>query len=228
MRELRRRQIRSILITACIFAVLAAAIGVLVSPGLLGLAGSHKDWLVHVAPDTLVQSSQHIVVARYEEEAVHEVPNTSLYPNSPTSFTDVYRRFEVLESLKGDFEPGDAVYVGWNAGYTITNSETGEPEFRAGEVPPISEDAHYALFVDWLWSRSRHPDDPKTRIWGTPQGLGVALVDARGRLSFQTTGYYRAALKDLGLKPVPGSGAPFELTTNDVRELMAVEHASPQ
>ena len=94
-----------------------------------------------MAPHTLVQSSQHIVVARYEDEAVHEIPNSSLSPSAPTSFTDVYRRFEVLESLKGDFEPGATVYVGWNAGYTITNPETGEPEFRPREVPPIPEDA---------------------------------------------------------------------------------------
>ena len=228
MRELRRRQIRSILITSCIFAVLAATIGVLVSAGLFWRANTHKGWLVHVAPDTLVQSSQHIIVARYEDEAVHEIPNSSLYPNAPTSFTDVYRRFEVLESLKGDFEPGATVYVGWNAGYTITNPETAEPEFRPREVLPIPEDADYALFLNWLWARSRHPDDPQTRIWGTPKGLGIALVDSRGRLSFQTNDYYRAALKDLGFEPVPGSGAPFELTTDGVKELLAAEYASPQ
>ena len=180
MRELRRRQIRSILITACIFAVLAAAIGVLVSAGLFWQAHTHKGWLVHVVPDTLVQSSQHIVVARYQEEVVHEVPNSSLYPDAPTSFTDVYRRFEVLESLKGDFETGDAVYVGWNSGYTITNSDTGEPEFRAGEVPPISENAHYALFLNWLWSRSRHPDDPQTRDLANSAGSGFCPDGRRG------------------------------------------------
>ena len=228
MRELRRRQIRSVLITLCIFAVLAAAIGILVSPELFGRAESHKDWLVHVAPGTLVESSQHIVVARYEKEAVHEIPNTSLSPNAPTSFTDIYRRFEVVESLKGDFQPGDTIYVGWAVGYTIVNEETGKPEFRSREVPAIFGDADYALFLNWLWSRSRHPDDPQTRIWGTPQGLGVALVDSRGRFSFQTTDYYRAALKDLGFEPVPGSGAPFELTAGGVRELMASENASPQ
>ena len=53
-------------------------------------------------------------------------------------------------------------------------------------------------------------------------------MDSRGRLSFQTTGHYRAALKDLGFKPVPGSGAPFELTTDGVRELLAAGYASPQ
>ena len=36
MHELRRRQIRSVLITSCIFAVLAATIGVLVSADCFG------------------------------------------------------------------------------------------------------------------------------------------------------------------------------------------------
>ena len=87
-------------------------IGILVNPGLFGLAVTHKDWFVHVAADTLVEYSEHIVVARYQDEALREIPNSSSYPDSPTSFTDVYRRFEVVESLKGDFEPGDTVYVG--------------------------------------------------------------------------------------------------------------------
>ena len=227
MREIRRRKIRSALVASFVLAVLAVVIGILVNPELIGLAGSSKDWFVHVAAETLVEYSEHIVVARYQDEAVHEIPNSSLYPDAPTSFTDVYRRFEVVESLKGDFEPGDNVYVGWAVGHTIVNKETGKPEFRSREVPPISEDADYALFLNPRWSRSRHPDDRATSVWQTPQGLNVALVDAQGRLSFQVNSYYRAALKDLGFKPVPGSGAPFELTTNDVRELVASDYVSP-
>ena len=52
-------------------------------------------------------------------------------------------------------------------------------------------------------------------------------MDAQGRLSLQVNSYSRAALNDLGFKPVTGSGAPFELTTNDVRELVAADYVSP-
>ena len=52
-------------------------------------------------------------------------------------------------------------------------------------------------------------------------------MDDRGRLSFQTDQYYRNALDDLGFEPVPGSGAPFELTTAGVRELVASHYVSP-
>ena len=227
MRAIRRRKIRSALVTLCFFVALAVVIGILVNPDLIGLAGSHKHWFVRVAPETLVEYSEHIVVARYQDEAVLETPNSSLYPDSPTSFTDVYRRFEVVESLKGTFQPGDTVYVGWDVGYTIINEETGKPEFISLEVPAVSESADYALFLSTRWSRSGYPDDRATSVWQTPQGLDVALVDAQGRLSFQVNSYYRAALKDLGLKPVPGSGAPFELTTSGVRELVASDYVSP-
>ena len=227
MHEIRRRKIRSGLITLGILMALGGLIGVLVNPEWVGLAGTHKDWFVHVAADTLVEYSEHIVVARYQDEAVREIPNSSPYPDSPTSFTDVYRRFEVIESLKGNFEPGHTVYVGWAVGHTIVNEETGQPEFRSREVPDVSEGADYALFLNPSWSRLRHPDDREINIWQTPRGLNVALVDAQGRLSFHVDGYYRAALKDLGFKPVPGSGAPFELTINDVRELVASDYVSP-
>ena len=69
--------------------------------------------------------------------------------------------------------------------------------------------------------------DRAISVWPTPRGLNVAAVDAQGRLSFQTDQYYRNALDDLGFKPVPGSGAPFELTINDVKELVASDYVSP-
>ena len=74
MREIRRRNIRSALVVWLALAVLAVVIGILVDPGLFGRAISHKDWFVHVAPETLVEYSEHIVVARYQDEGVHETP----------------------------------------------------------------------------------------------------------------------------------------------------------
>ena len=228
MRELRRRKIRSALVASFVLAVLAVVIGILVSPELFGRAGSHKDWFVHVAADTLVQYSEHIVIARHQDEAVHEIPNSSLYPDAPTSFTDVYRRFEVVESLKGGFEPGDTIYVGWDAGYTITSPETGAPVFQPLPVSTLPQDANYALFLNLRHSRSSHPDDLEARVWQTPSGLEVALVDDQSTLSFQTDRFYRNALDDLGFKPVPGSVAPFELTTHDVRKLVASDSGSAE
>ncbi len=221
MRELRILTIIATVIAFCVLAALALAIAMVISPGRVGVEGRHKDWFVHVTAESLVQYSEHIVVARYDDEAVHEIPDLSRDPTVVQSHRDVYRRFEVVESLKGDFQPGDSIYVGWNAGYTKVDRISGTEQFIPRVVRPLARGEIHGLFLNLQYSRSRHPDDPRARIWRTPQGLEVALVDAQGRFSFQTDQYYRNALKDMDLKPVPGSGAPFELTTHDVERLVA-------
>ena len=221
MNELRRRKIRSGVITACILAATGTAIWIVINPSLTGLGGTHKDWIVHVTPENLVELSQHIVLARYVDEAAYEIPNPSRDYDVVQSHTDVYRRFEVVESLKGDFEPGDTIYVGWSAGYARVDPETERQQFIPRAVAPLSPGENYGLFLNLRHSRSRHPDERETRVWETPDGLEVALVDERGRFSFQTDRYYRNALKDMGLKPVEGLGSPFELTTDDVERLVA-------
>ena len=105
-------------------AFLIIAVAVVVVAGLFtvsrwwGLSGIVEDWFVHVEAETLVRYSEHIVIARYVDETIYEVANTSTaHVASPTLSVDVYRRFEVLETLKGSFAPGDVAYVAWNVGY---------------------------------------------------------------------------------------------------------------
>lgn len=221
MNELRRRRIRSGVITACILAAIGGAFWILINPSLTGLGGVHRDWIVHVTAENLVELSQQIVLARYLDEAVYEIPAHSREYDAVQSHTDVLRRFEVVESLKGSFEPGDNIYVSWITGYTRLDRDTERQQFIPRAVAPLSEGEIYGLFLELGYPLSRHPDDPEARIWETPQGIEVALVDDQGRFSFQTDQYYRNALRDMGLKAVPGSGAPFELTTHDVRKLVA-------
>ena len=208
------------MITAGILAAIGAVVWVVINPSLTGLGGTHKDWIVHVTAENLVELSQHIVLARYVDEAIYEIPSPSRY-DDVQSHTDVYRRFEVTESFKGGFEPGDTIFVGWSAGYTKAGPEPGKRQFMPRVVAPLAQGENYGLFLNLRHWRSRHPDERETRIWETPDGLEVALVDERGRFSFQTDRYYRNALKDMGLKPVEGLGSPFELTTDDVERLVA-------
>ena len=67
-----------------------------------GLSGSVSDWFVHVEADTLVRRSDHIVIARYMDEEIHVIPDTSTAgATSPTSL-DVYTTelTPLLKSLK--------------------------------------------------------------------------------------------------------------------------------
>ena len=208
------------MITACILVAIGAAIWIVINPSLTGLGGTHKDWFVHVTPENLVEYSQHIVLARYVDEAIYEIPSPSRY-DDVQSHTDVYRRFEVTESFKGGFEPGDTIFVGWSAGYTKAGPEPGRRQYIPWVVEPLAQGENYGLFLNLRHSRSRHPDEQETSIWETPDGLEVALVDERGRFSFQTDQFYRNALRDMDLKPVTGLGTPFELTTHDVQRMVA-------
>ena len=210
------------MITACILVGIGAAMWIVINPFLTGRGGTHKDWFVHVTPENLVEHSEQIVLARYADEAIYETLNPSREYDAVQSYSDVYRRFDVVESLKGDFGPGDTVHVGWSAGTTSIDRETERRQFMPRVVAPLSPGEIYGLFLNRRHSRSRHPEEPETGVWETPQGLEVALVDDQGRFSFQTDQFYRNALKDMGLKPIPGSGAPFELTTHDVKELVAM------
>ena len=220
MNDLRRRRLRSGVITACILAAIGVVIWLVINPSLTGLGGTHKDWFVHVTAENLVEYSQQIVLARYVDEAVYEILNSAREHEAVQSHTDVYRRFEVVESLKGDFEPGDNVYVGWSAGYSRVDREAGSRQFIPRVVKPLAQGEIYGLFLNLRHSRSRHPAQPEIRVWETTGGLEVALVDERGRFSFQTDQYYRNALRDMGLKPVAGLGTPFELTTHDVQRMV--------
>lgn len=169
-----------------------------------------------------MQSSERIVTAKYLDETMHEVPNA---PNgdlqSTISFTYAYRRFEVIESIKGDFEPGDTVHVVWEAGRTLAGSSNGKLVFKSLEIGSPSPGEALALFLRRSTLKSTHLAIPWDQAWETPEGLNAARIDSLDRLSFETNQYYRNALDDMGLKPVPGSGAPFELTIPEIRRLVA-------
>ncbi len=202
-------------------ALVALAPTLLALTNCMGLRGSHKDWFVAVDAGSLVQFSDHIVIARYLDEAFYKTPNSpDSHPNSTASFIEVYRRFEVAEVLKGDFRNGDTVMVGWKAGYYRRNQDE-EGKFVPREVGPFSPGQTYVLFLTPFLGR-RPPDlDSGVRVWTPRTGVGIARADSQGRLVFETNAYYRAALKDMGLKPVEGSGAPFELTIDNIRELVS-------
>ena len=167
--------------------------------------------------------SEHIVIGRYVDETIYEVPNTPpAHVESPTSFVDVYRRFEVLETLKGSFAPGDVAHVAWNVGHYQKRQEDEGQIFIPEQKISLSPGEEYVLFLNRRQGRRPDSMDVKIRVWRTAEGLEVAQTDSEGRLTFQTTRYYQAALNDMGLKPIQGSGgAPFELTVAEIRTLVA-------
>ena len=104
MRELRVLTIIGTVIAFCVLATLALVIAMVISPGAVGVGGTHEDWFVYVTPEDLVEHSERIVLARYADEAVYEIPNPSGDYAAIQSHTDVYRRFEVVGILQGQLQ----------------------------------------------------------------------------------------------------------------------------
>ena len=169
-------KVKAFLIIAVAVVVVA---GLFTVSGWWGLSGIVEDWFVHVEAETLVRYSEHIVIARYVDETIYEVANTSTaHVESPTLSVDVYRRFEVLETLKGSFAPGDVVYVAWNVGYYKKRQEDEGPKFIPEEEISLSPGEEYVLFLNRRHGRRPDSMDVKIRVWRTPEGLEVAQTDS--------------------------------------------------
>lgn len=215
------------------FLIVAVAVVIVASLGTVarwaGLSGRHADWFVSVEAEALVRFSDHIVIARYLDQTVYELPDTlTAGETSRPSSVDVYRRFEVVETLKGSFTPGDVAHVAWNVRHYEKRQNTGNPEYILSEEISLSPGENYVLFLTPRYARRPPTVDVRIRDWRTPEGLEVAHADVQGKLTFQTTRFYQNALKDMGLRPIKGTGgAPFELTVAEIRSLVASQASDP-
>lgn len=216
------------------FLIVAVAVATMAGVGMVirwaGMSGSHSDWFVPVEAESLVRFSDHIVIARYLDETVHELPDTSpaSEPPPPPS-VDVYRRFEVVETIKGNFTPGDVVHVAWNVRRYEKRQDNGNTEYILKDEISLSIGESYVLFLTPRHARRPPTVDVRIRDWRTPEGLEVAQADSQGKLTFQTNRFYQNALKDMGLKPIEGTGgAPFELTVAEIRSLVAYQASDPR
>ncbi len=218
MRGPTRNLTISILVVAALVAFVPT---ILALSNCLGLRGEIRDWFVPVDAESLVRFSDRIVVVRFLGETLHGTPNsTRTHAEARVAFVDVYRGFEVVQSLKGGFEPGDTAYVRWSDGYYRRGAD-GKPEFIERPGIALMPGEPRVLFLT-RYHGPRPPDlAPEVRVWIARRGVGVARMDSDGRLTFETSANYRAALKDMGLKPLPDSGAPFELTLDDIRTMVA-------
>ena len=215
-----------------VFLIVAGVVVIVAGVGAVArwwsLSGSVSDWWVSVEADTLVRFSDHIVIARYMDEEIHPIPDTSTAGATLPASLVVYRRFEVAETLKGSFARGDVAYLAWHVHYYKPRLKDEDPEFTPWEEISLSPGENYVLFLSRYHGRRAESMDVGIRLWRTPKGLEVAQTDSEGRLAFQTTRYYQAALEDMGLKPVPGTGgAPFELTVEEIEALVASQMNDP-
>lgn len=191
--------------------------GVLVAHRFMSTEDSAGLWRDYTSAESLVDASDRIIRARYLDESLHVKPEISAATGQEHgSVSHLFRRFKVVESLKGDATIGEDTYVAFTTGYT-TRLDSGDSEFTPFEIVDLSAGEEYLLFLRGTPRREGYPakygEDIQWAITGEP---GIALMDRSGSLSFISTDRYKDD-QSLGTD----SGAPFVLSTEQIQEIVS-------
>ena len=184
--------------------------------GLMGGDGTSGHWQDYRSAEFLLAASERILVATYLDEETHEIPTVTADDGTVIgSVTERFRRFRIVEALKGDGESGDTVYAVTSVGYKTALS-TGGSESYTYHVLDLTADEDYVLFLDGRSKQEGYPSQYGDTLWTRPGEPAIAQLDAAGRLTFIATDKYKDAIEGEGLERVAGSDAPFEMTKGDI------------
>ena len=201
--------------------VMGILAGLVVVPQMMWGGGSHGSWLIHIEAETLVESSDRIVVATYVDGRTESISKgDDAEGNSKGSITERFRRFTIVEVLKGEGASGDTLHVVATEGNTLRFADGKRMENEYG-VADLKTGDEYVLFVEGRSRPAGYPSGYGDVLWISPGEPNLAKVDADGRLTFLATDVYRDLVDEGGLTPVSGSAAPFELTKEGIKQLVA-------
>ena len=196
-------------------------VGALILPMVLtgsSSEGGAGDWNDYRSADRLVKESDRIVIAQYLDEEVHEVSEISTEDGKPyASVGEIYRRFKVVETLKGDAVSGDTIFVVFTA-YFAEKLADGEWISDPYEVIPVSPDQEYVLFLKGTPRPDGYPAQYGDTVWGRVGEPGIAVIDPSGDLIFKSTERFKSSHQLQG-----SSGAPFVLSKDQLRALASSE-----
>ena len=202
---------------------LGSLFGALVIPQLNSSSSPMDLWLDYVLAKPLVDGSELIIMATYLDSTTHKIPVVSpVDGKAHYSLTEVYRRFKVVNSLKGDFKADEDIHVVWTAGYSkdTDGDAGGDVEFVPYSTVSLESGQEYIVF---LYSLPRTPGYPKeygSVVWTIPGEPGVAVVNKEGMLLFQASERYKDQVDEGGYQRPAGSAAPFELSMDDLKEMI--------
>ena len=199
-----------------LFALLGAAFVVCVSMGSEGGAGSWQDYR---DGSSLLAASERIVVAKYLDEATHEIP-TVTDDDGKVVGSVKFLRFRMVEALRGDGMAGEIVYVVNTLGYK-TAQVGGDSKSHSYDTIDLTENENYVLFLSGRSMIEGYPTRYGDTLWTRPGEPAVAQLDDSGRLTFMANNRYRETVDDEGLERVSGSDAPFEMTKEDIANSVA-------
>ena len=196
--------------------------GIVIVPRMMSSGGATvASWLIHVEAETLVEASDRILVAKFVDDR-NETLDQGTAPDGihKGSITERYRRFTVVEVLKGEGSVGDEVYLATTdrSVHSFGGGVSSDTEY---DVVELTNGTEYVLFLRGVSRPEGHPAKYGEKLWISPGEPCLAQMDERGRLTFLATDIYVDLLSQGDLEPVPGSAAPFELTKNRIIEMVA-------
>ena len=174
------------------------------------------DYRSYGDAEPLVNRSDRIVFVKYLGGKTHVIDRKNAYDGTVLGdITLLVRRFEVIESLKGDAGAGEITYVAVETadslfGWRMTNSI---------EYVRLSVGENYLLFLRAVPSWPEFESQYGGVVWVHEFEPSIAQVDPdNGNLRFKTTKRYQND-RDL-LSP---SGAPFQLNRDEILALVSTE-----
>lgn len=193
--------------------VIGVTVGVL-SVNLIPQFGgnSEAEWADITTGRQLLSESDRILVAKYVDETTHIIPSISPVTGENTgSVTELYRRFKVVESMKGGGAEGDTIYVVLTQGSTLKTPNMGDIT-NTYEVVPMTQGESYVLFLAGFPRRSKYPSQYGDTVWTIAGEPGIAQVGTDGALVFKASERYKSENGTSGSE----SAAPFTLTKDEI------------
>ena len=196
-------------IPVLLFALLGGVFAYWGSMGGDSSSGHRRDFQ---SSGSLLVASERILVATYLDEETHEIPTVTADDGTVVfSVMERFRRFRIVEALKGDGESGDIMYGVTSVGHKTPWSAGGSKSYTYG-LPDLTADEDYVLFLEGRSKQEGYPSQYGDTLWMHPGEPAIAQLDAAGRLTFIATDRYKDNIEGKGLELVTGSDAPFELT----------------
>ena len=181
-----------------------------------------------MSADRLVNASDRIIVARYLDGTPHVIPVTSTADGLPLgSVTEIIRSFKAIESLKGETQADETIYIAVTAGHT-EELVNGRSKFHAYEVIPLSPGQEYVLFLKAFPRRPEYPAQYGELVWARTGESGIAVT--KGGLVFLGGGdpylyaFDKATGAELwrGATPYPTNANPMTYRTPSGRQFAVI------
>ena len=204
--------IRRWVIIIGIIVPVGVVIGFTIAPRVFNGSGSAAEWLDYFTAEDLMKNSDRIVIAQHLDDTPHVIPVISSTGEQIGSITEIYRRFEVVESLLGDAQEGETTHIVMTASNT-RRWGNGKVLSESYDVMSLSQDLNYILFLVKLPRQSQYPTQYGDIVWTITGEPGIAQLDADGSLKFKSSERY----KEENGTSSSDSAAPFSLTKEQLK-----------